>query len=97
MRSFSLPRKHSVILAAALLLFIGVSTALSGSSDKDKSVKGAPSSREAPSSIEATSSNEASRASDADVIITQAQSTESDSQLLPVLSVTSNDPPRHLK
>jgi hypothetical protein len=83
MRSFSLPRKHSVILAAALLLFIGVSTALSGSSAKDKSAKGAPSSREAPSSIEATSSSEVSRASDADVIITQAQSTESDSQILP--------------
>lgn len=71
MRFFSLPRKHSVILAAALLLFIGVSTAFSGSSDKDKSAKGDP------------SSIEDSHAPDADVIITQAQSTESDSPLLP--------------
>ena len=71
MRFFSLPRKHSVILAAALLLFIGVSTAFSGSSDKDKSAKGDP------------SSIKDSHAPDADVIITQAQSTESDSPLLP--------------
>jgi hypothetical protein len=71
MRSFSLLRKHSVILAAALLLLIGVSTTFSGSSDKNRSTK------------EALASSDGLPASDTDVTITQAQSTVSDSQLLP--------------
>ena len=71
MRSFSLTGKYSVILAALLLLFIGVGQAYAGSSEKNRSAEDGP------------SSSEGQNASGADTVITQTESAGTDSKLLP--------------
>ena len=71
MRSFTLTGKHSVILAALLLIFIGVGQTYAGSSEKNRSAENGP------------SSGEVQDASDAGIVVAQAGSAGTDTKLLP--------------